>query len=179
MSELNLNLLPSRAKFQATKILWNSRINKFMLWMVVVWMFVVAVVMGISVYAGISKKTSDSRLATTETEYKSFNLAIQNNQRLKYKAKLVGEVLASRFEYSKAFKGAQDFFPEGVTMTKFTLGEDKILKLEGTARNKDLEKVEKQVQYTNGGHSDIYKRAKISSLYWSDGFWKFTVEVTL
>lgn len=179
VSELNLNLLPSRAKFQATKILWNNRVSKFMLWLVIGWVVVVGIVMGVNFGLSLAKTNSDTKLTAIQLQYSTFNTAIQNNQRLKYKAKLVGELLSSRFEYSKAFKGASEFFPEGIVMTKFTLDDDKVLRLEGTAKDVDLEKVEKQVQYVNGGHSDIYKKAEFISLLWSKGYWKFTVEVTL
>lgn len=179
MSEMNLNLLPSRAKFQASKILWNSRVNKFMVWLTFLWVIIIGVVLVTNFVVLLMKKNADSKLALAKSEYSLYDLTIQNNQRLKYKAKLVGEVLASRFEYSKAFKGATDFFPEGITMDKFTLGDDKVLKLEGTAKDIDLDKVEKQVEYVNDGRSSIYKKAKISSLSWNNGFWKFTVEVNL
>jgi len=179
MSEMSLNLLPSRAKFQASKILWSSRVNKFMVGLVAVWLLAVVIIVGLLVWTNVVKNQKETKLANTTSEFLNFDDTIKNSQRLKYKAKLVGEVLSDRFEYSKAFNGASSFFPERITMTKFLLGDDRVLKLEGTAKDIDLELVETQVRSVNAGVSEIYKKARITSLVWAEGYWKFSVEVNL
>lgn len=179
MSEMNLNLLPSRAKFQATKILWKERVNKFMIGLAVLWLVLVGVIFGLKMWGNLRKTTAEKNLAKVVAEYGNYNDTVQNNQRLKYKAKLVGEVLSGRFEYSRAFQAAKEFFPEGVVMSNFNLDNKGGLKLEGTTTGSNLNKVEKLIGTINRGGSEVYSSAKITSLIWSEGFWKFIVEVGL
>lgn len=53
--KMSLNLLPSRAKFQASKILWNSRVNKFMVGLVAAWLLATVVIVGLLLWTGTVK----------------------------------------------------------------------------------------------------------------------------
>jgi hypothetical protein len=50
MSTMNLNLLPSKAKFQASKIKLQQTVKKITLSIVAVWLFFLLVVLGLNLY---------------------------------------------------------------------------------------------------------------------------------
>lgn len=178
-SVMNLNLLPSRAKFQASKLLWKKRVKSYSVGIIILWVVLSAGVLAWKYTNVVLQSSAQKNYNKLSGEYKSLSDTVINTQRLKYKAKLVGEVLSDRFEYNKAFLAANSFFPSGVTMEKFELTDNNTLKLSGTTTGKTLDVVELLIKQVNDGRSEVYKSARMVSLNWSKGYWKFVVEVSL
>lgn len=179
MNNLDLNLLPSRAKFQAVKILWKNRANKFVIGLIGLWVMVALVTIGLAVYSQLRLKIANDQLKAAQASYASMADTVINSQKLKYKAKLVSQVLSERFEYSKVFQATKNFFPDNIKMVKFQLIQLSGVELEGETTGDNIKTLETLIKRVNEGGSDVYQSAKINNLDWKDGTWQFKMEVTL
>lgn len=177
---MDLNLLPSRAKFQEVKIKLQKKINLIMMVIIGLWIGVGALILAMNVIMGLKIKTANNQLKQAKEVYIGMSNNIITSQRLKYKAKIVGELLDKRFEYSKAFEAINSLFPSGVIMTDFQLKEQGGFKLSATTSGKEnMDKIEKMISEINLGKHESFSSAEIRGLKYINGNWDFSMEVAL
>lgn len=180
MSGMNLNLLPSRAKFQAIKIKYQNHNRRAMIALVGAWVATVAVVLMLNLYAGIVQKAAAAKLEQTEKNYAGLADNVVVSQRLKYKAKMVGGVLDERFEYGQAFETIQKLFPPTITLNNYQLKNKNSFEISGkTIGRQNVDYLERLVMDINSGRDMLLKTAKITGLSLSGIEWDFTMEVEL
>lgn len=180
MSEMNLNLLPSKAKFQAAKIQLQSKIRLVMIIITGIWAFTV----GGLLVANFVVKTKVSQVKAAGAKIQANYAALQDNivssQQFKYKTKMVGEVLLKRFEYGKAFEMVTTMFPGGIVVKSFDLQESGVFEIKGEAQgSENVNQLENIVEKVNSGQSEKFAFAKLKTLGIMSGVWTFTMEVKL
>jgi len=180
MTLMDLNLLPSGAKFQAVKIKLQKKVRTIMAVILSVWVVAVVIIFGLILLAKVRTAAAESQFKKAQSAYMALADNIVTNQRLKYRAKIVGEVLDKRFEYSKAFEAVNSFFPSEVSLTSFNIkSQGKFQLLAATTDGKSLDKVEKVIVDINNQRDTKFKSAKMTTLSYSNGKWIFSVEVGL
>jgi hypothetical protein len=178
---IDLNLLPNRAKFRADKQILKKKVNKIVMTATGVWVFILLVVFGIWGWSKISLLAADKKRTKTENEYKALSETIVTSQQLKYRAKQVGEVLATRFEYSRAFNKMNNIFPkEMVKVTDLKFKDTSKFTVTGEADfGAKMDYVEKRVESINRGEEEGLTKAVLKEVKVSGGVWTFALEVGL
>ena len=177
---MNLNLLPSEAKFQATKNKLENKIRKVMMLMVGLWIVVMVGVYGAGFVFNTKLNSEKKSQQKALTDYGTFSDSVIVNQNLKYKAKMVGKALAARFEYGKAFETVNSLFPEGIKLENFEMDPGGFFKVTGTMIGRDnVDKLESLVSDINAGGDSRFESIKLSSLSVRLGVWKVGMEVAL
>ena len=180
MSSMNLNLLPSKAKFEASRIKLKHNINMAIVVVVAVWLAGAMVVLGLNVYATFRVNAASSQLQKNKESYIALADNIVTSQRLKYKAKAVGGVLSNRFEYGMAFERVKNLFPESITLRDYNLREDGVFSIDGTAQTKEsIESIEKTIIDINSKKNKGMISAALTSLMLKNNDWTFRMEVVL
>ena len=180
MSLMDLNLLPSGAKFQAAKIKLQKRVTKLVIIISLVWLGGVLIIFSLILIAKLRTTGVQAGFDKAQKAYLALTNNIIISQRLKYRAKIVGEVLNKRFEYAKAFEAINVFFPTEVTMTNFnTKSQGKFQLMASTGDGRSLDLVEMKIAEINKGLDVKFKKAEMTTLSYSGGIWTFTVEVDL
>ena len=177
---VDLNLLPNVAKFQLEKIRLKKRVNQIVIVAAVVW-----AVAGVLVAAGwmlakwnLENQTALNKKALGGLQTLAGNAAI--NQSLRYKAKLVGDILAKRFEYYAAFRALESLFSGDVTIENYKMEQQNGFAVEARAAGgAGMDEVEKKVAAVNRGEVDRFSGAKILSLEKRGNMWNFKMEVVL
>ena len=180
MSELNLNLLPSQAKFQAAKIKLTKQVRLVMIGIASAWVVAVLVVFSLNLIVNLQLDRQNKSFKSASDAYVALKDNIIISQRLKYKAKLVGGVLSSRFEYGKAFEIIKGLFPEGITMTNFELKDRGGFAITAkTFGHDNINKVEQMMADINSGKNQNFSSARLTLLNYSQDNWNFMMEVAL
>jgi hypothetical protein len=180
MSNLNLNLLPSQAKFQAAKIRLEKKVRLAMVIMVSVWVLIVGVTMLFNIIFKVRVNLVQAQFDKARNDYMSMSDNIVTSQRLKYKAKLVGGVLKDRFEYGEAFGLIKDLFPAGIIMNNFELKNRGTFNIKGETSGKtNVDALEVMISDINSGRNDNFSMAKLSQIDLKDNIWSFSMEVTM
>ena len=177
---MNLNLLPSEAKFQAAKIKLERKTRLAMVVMVVAWITSILAVYGADFFFSTRLNAEEKRLQKAQGEYMSLTDTVMVKQDLKYKAKMVGKTLAARFEYGKAFETINSIFPEGITLDNFDMDPGGYFKVSGSMTGRDnVDKLENLVQTINAGGDSRFVSVKLTNLSVKFGDWKVIMELTL
>ncbi len=180
MSNMDLNLLPTRAKFQATKIKLQSKVRLIMVVMATVWVAAAGIILTLNVTMKIRNNALSTKYQKASADYLAMTDNIVSSQRLKYKAKIVGELLNKRFEYGKAFESVINLFPSGVTLTNFELENMQGFKLSATTMGKEnMDMIESMMADINKGKNEEFSAAKMTSLTYLNGGFNFSMEVAL
>lgn len=180
MTLMDLNLLPSSAKFQASKVKLQKKIRKIIFWIVSAWVAVVIIIFGLTIVVKLRTASAQAQFKKAQNDYLLMSDNIITSQILKYRAKIVGEVLDTRFEYGKAFEAINSLFPPGVTITNFKLKDRGGFQLlAATDGSVNMDKVEAIMADINNNQNAAFKDAKMTTLAYSGGSWIFTVEVNL
>lgn len=180
MSNMDLNLLPSRAKFQAVKIKLQSKVRLVLGGMIGLWVVVAAIILAMNVTIKVRLNNLNKQYQKAQADYLSMTENIVTSQRLKYKAKIVGELLDKRFEYGKAFEAAINLFPQGVVLTDFGLENQQGFKLSATTIGKsNMDLIEAKMEEINQGKNDDFSAAKMTALTYMNGGFNFSMEVSL
>lgn len=182
---MDLNLLPSSAKFQADKIRLKSKIRFFMWIFVGVWFVIVVGVFGFWLVTKIRLDKSKADYQAVFNQYKSLVGNVVLSQKIKYQAKMVGKALGERFEYSTTFrKISNDIFNnDNVIIDNFEIDSDKskLFNISGSVvKGINMDEVEKKVDEINNGELPDFVAAKLVSVdITKDNIWKFQMEVRL
>jgi Tfp pilus assembly protein PilN len=180
MTLMDLNLLPSGAKFQAAKVKLQKKIRTAVVAIVSVWVGVAIVIFGLTIVIKLRTTTVEAQFKRAQSDYLAMSDNIVTSQTLKYRAKIVGEVLANRFEYGKAFEEINSLFPPEVKITNFKLKDRGGFQISAeTSGSVNMDKVETIIADINNSQNDKFKDAKMTSLTYSEGGWVFAMEVGL
>ncbi len=174
---MELNLLPSRARFQQKKIKLRKKIALFMTGMVSVLAVMLATVGFFWILSSLKLKTEERRYNTVLKDYESLVQGVATSQDLKYKAKILGRVLSERFEYGNFIKRIDSFLINNVTIEDYKLVGLEKIRINGLATGENIEEVEKKVDQINRGEVEGFASAKLVSLLVNKGVWKFSLEV--
>lgn len=177
---MSINLLPSEAKFQASRIHFRKKILKITYGLGGLWLGLIGVVYILWIVFRQIYLNSEARLAKSEEAYGKLSSFLVTNQKLRYKVKLVSSVLDTRFEYSKAFKTILNLFSSSVNVTNFELKKDGVFAVDGEVNGFGLmDEVEKRILEINQGKSNDFNTAVLKQLSVSGSKWKFSLDVTL
>jgi hypothetical protein len=122
---MSLNLLPSQAKFQAEKIKAISLAKKILTIFLILWVFVVMIILGIEQGYKIWLNNQNVKYQDVVSNYMQSAQEIVVTQTIKFRAKLLGKVLADRFEYSDAFNVVGNIFDSNIVIKDFELKENR------------------------------------------------------
>jgi hypothetical protein len=179
MSGLNLNLLPSQAKFQAAKIKLQKKVRLILMVMVSVWVLVLGVTFVINIVSKVRINIVQAQYDKARNDYMSMSDNIVTSQRLKYKAKLVGGVLKDRFEYGKAFGRIIDLFLAGITIKDIELKNRGTFVIKGeTSGRENVDELETIIENINIGRNEDFSKANLLNVSLLDNVWTFQMEVS-
>jgi hypothetical protein len=177
-SKLDLNLLPSQAKFQAVLMRMKGLAKRTTTILIIVWLSVVLIV---SILWLGGRWWLESAKANYQKELNSFlsmSEVTVTSQIVKFRAKLLGKILADRFEYYGAFSKVSKLFAEEVTVKDFTLKDMTKFKLTLlVGRGELLDGVEKRIEEINKGLVAGIKGAKILEVSYSRAGREWTVNL--
>lgn len=178
----NLNLLPSQAKFQAERIKLEALIKKYVTWVLVVWAILIVLTgvfyFGSRLILNVQKEKYNMAL----TDFKENNQEVVTGQMIKYRAKVLGEVLAQRYEYAAAFEKIGEIFSDKVSLSKFEIDKDKNFQVEVIAADKEgVDYVEDTIEKANNKKIDKVKKIILDMVTYSvnNGAWLIKMEVDL
>jgi len=177
---MEVNLLPNVAKFQADKVNFSRKMVGVTMTIGTVWVLVLAVVMTFYWINRINFSKTESKHKALLADYLSMSEGVIVNQNLRYKLKLVNQVLSQRFEYGKAFRQMESLFGDEVKLSSLELKDDKSFSFSGEVTNGELmDMVERKIIDINEGRVDGFFGARISSVENEADLWKFDLEVDL
>jgi len=178
---MDLNLLPSEAKFQAARIKIKAKVNKVMLLTSVIWVFGLLVVFFLWFLTKLTLAADEKKYKQAATDFQGISDTVKNSEQLKYRAKLVGEILNSRFEYGKAFQTITSLFPPEIILEDYELKSKNVFDVSGVTKDwQGVDRLEETIRDINDGSSESFDSAKLNSLsYGSVKGWVFSMEVTI
>lgn len=178
----NLNLLPSQAKFQATRMKLQKTFRFYMGIAAGLWVLTILITVIFHVITGVSLDSENKKYQQAFNGFKGMSDEIVMSQLIKYRIKVLGEVLKDRFEYSTAFEKVISVFSDKVTMTKFDIDLEKKFHIAVKAVGKEaVNFVEDKVVEVNTGKVEGVKNIIINSAKYSgeNGEWLIEMEVIL
>ncbi|MBP9817959.1 hypothetical protein KBC75_04395 [Candidatus Shapirobacteria bacterium] len=175
--KMNLNLLPSQARFQASKVKLKLKARTVMAVLVVVWMVVMVGTYTAELIVNARLKMLTNKKNSAIASVNAMSEQVMVNQNLKYKSKLVGKALSQRFEYGKAFEKVNSLFPEGIKLTSFELESRGNFKVSGTTQGKEnVDKLERLITNINEGNDEKFSSIMMNSLAVKGDTWSFDME---
>ena len=175
-----LNLLPSVAKFQASKIKLKKRVNLIMSIFLGFWVLSVVIIFGLLWFNSYFLKKAESQNKTALIKYKSLVTNVVLSEKNKYQAKLVGQILNERFEYGSMIQKINSLFLENISIEDFNIKDKKSFIIKGNISNGAyVSEVEDKVKDINLGSYPDFKSAKLNSIEVTNKGWKFEMEVDL
>ncbi|HBP50961.1 MAG: hypothetical protein US68_C0006G0027 [Candidatus Shapirobacteria bacterium GW2011_GWE1_38_10] len=177
----HLNLLPSQAKFQAARMKLQATLRQYMSLVVVFWVAMVVVVAALYFGSEFILNLQNKKYDQAMNSYGSLSQEIVVNQLLKYRAKILGQVLKDRFEYSFAFEKINSIFEQRATVSNFEISENRdfVVEVETTDRE-GVNFVEDKVAEINKGNDEGVKSVKLlGASYMINGVWSINMEVKL
>ena len=178
---MDLNLLPSQAKFQAARMKIKAKINKVMVGVLGVWVLGLVVVFSLWFLTKMTLATDEKKYKKAAVDFQGVSDTVLNSEQLKYRAKLVGEILNKRFEYGKAFQTVKTLFPAGISLEDYKLKSQKVFSVSGVIADwRGVDQLEKTMRDVNSGLSESFLSTKLNSLsYDVVKGWDFDMEVEL
>lgn len=176
---MDLNLLPSQAKFQAAKMKLMRRVKIFVWVLVSVWVFSLLFIFGFWFVVKTKLSMVDKRFSSVLSQYQQMSGDVVISQQIKYQAKLVGKVLSERFEYGDTINKMDNFFSSNIILDKSELkGKDKFEFGGKILNGKHLDEVENKIIEINKGELQNFTSAKLTSLAVDkSNVWSFSMEV--
>ena len=175
---MSVSLLPSQAKFQLAKTKLREKLLVVMVSVISIWL-----VASLSIW--VWWIVQNQKLIRVKKEYENVSVEYKNRQndlltsyKLKYEAKMVGKVLASRFEYGKAITNINNLLPKNIAIDTFKIqAQNSFLIAYSTTDGKNIDIVEEKLDEIKNNKIPDFASAKINSLSMDTGVWKFTLEV--
>lgn len=175
-----LNLLPNQAKFQMSKMKLRQQVKKTCLTAGLLWLLVAMIIFLYWGWLSLRLSNAEKELKRADNQYSSLTETAVTSLQLKYRAKIVGELLEKRFEYSRTLEMVDSLFDDSVALSDFSLdGSNKIL-LEGeTVGMKAMDQIENKIKMINSEEIEGLKSARINGLMFKGGVWQFKMEVEI
>ena len=179
-SSANLNLLPSQAKFQADRMNLQAKLRHYILVAVVIWLSLGILTLALNITFDLRLKQAERRYQQSLEALKSMDQEIALSQLIKYRIKVLGEVLKERFEYSTAFETITNLFAEKASLGKFNMDENKKFEIEVLASDKEsLDYIEDRVKRINQGEVPGVKNVTMKQAVAEAEQWSVTMAVDL
>ena len=156
--------------------------KRYMIVATVVWLLVGTVTLVIFFGLGIVLTTENNKYQQALNTFKGMSEEIVLSQQIKYRIKVLGQVLKSRFEYSTALEKVDSIFSEKAKLSKFEIDKDKNFKIMVTAFGREgVNYVEDKVLDVNNGKVEGIKSITINSVSFTvnNGGWDINMEVKL
>lgn len=181
MNTMSLNLLPSSAKFQATKIRLQKKIRIIIVWLLIGWMLTTTIFFVVGWLLGLKLDSVNAKNKSVTSSYTALSDSIILTQDMKHKAKMVAGVLDKRFEYGQSFKLINMLFDSGISLDKYELGDNGVCKVEGSMLTREgVDRLEEIIDEINLGERVGLSQAKLVGLSADKNLgWKFVMEVNL
>ncbi len=179
---MSLNLLPNQAKFQVKKIRAIALSRKIMITFLIIWVVLVLVVLGLEQGEKwwLNKQNMGYKLVVAD--YLQSSPEIVTSQTIKFRAKLLGKVLADRFEYADAFKIVGTAFDDSIKIKDFELKEKSFFLVSVVVEdNQTMKLLENRIGEINFGGEPAIKKIVIKSVVFTkvEAKWLLTMEVYL
>lgn len=177
----DINLLPSRAKFQAKKMAIKSKLSSFLWIFGGFWVLLLLVVLGGFFVSNLVLSQENKKYDTGLAQYKNLLGSMVVNQEVKYRAKIVSQMLDDRFEYGSSIEKIKSMFSENVSVDDINIDGKKQFVVEGTINNGNyVSEVEEKIVEINNGDVDDFSEAVLQDIQINNnGSWKFKMEVSL
>lgn len=171
-------MLPSQAKFQLAKTKLKAQLLVVMVGALSIWLAAsVAIWVWWIVNNQVLKKTK-SNYDSVLTEYNKRQDDLFTSQKLKYQAKMVGKVLASRFEYGEAITNINSLLPSDIQIENFKIaGKNAFTINYTTAKGENMDVLEEKINEIGSKKVKGFVAADLKSLLLDKGIWKFSMEV--
>lgn len=179
---LNINLLPSQAKFQADKIKLKKTIRHYEMMALGGWLVFLTGAFILFFGSGVILSSSQKKYQQAVNIFQSDTEGIVLNQLLKYRAKALGQVLNDRFEYAASFEKVASIFSDKAKVAEFELNDkDKSFTMTVTASDRDgVDYIEDRVEEVNLGKVEGVKKIIITGVnYQVRGEWSINLEVMI
>lgn len=178
----NLNLLPSQAKFQAARTKLQGIMRRYMAVAIVIWILVTIVTMVVFYTNDLVLKSENKKYQQALTSFKGMSDEIVLSQLIKYRIKVLGQVMKDRFEYSTAFEKIASVFSGEVKLAKFEIDKEKNFSVVVAATNKaGVDFVEDKVVEANAGKVEGVASINITNVDYviADKSWNISMGVKL
>jgi len=179
---LNINLLPSQAKFQADKIKLKKTIRHYEMMALGGWLVLLIGALVLFFGSGIILSGSQKKYQQAVNIFQSNTDGIVLNQMLKYRAKALGQVLNERFEYAASFEKVSTIFSDKVKIVNFELNDiGKSFTMLVTTNGKEgMNYIEDRVLEANEGKIEGIKNMTIRGVSYEVGKeWSINLEVMI
>lgn len=180
-NDLDLNLLPSSAKFQVERVKWR-RWAKGYLWILgVLWLVLVVIVVVWWLVVKYGLAGLEQKYQRVLASYKALAGEAWENEKIKYKTKVVGEMLVNRFEYGQTLRKIDELFPsQKIKIDDFELADKKRFLVKGQIDDgPNVDELEKRISEINQGGSEIFNQAGLLALSVDGLVWSFEMEVDI
>ena len=176
----NLNLLPNQAKFQLERMKLKEKITKIVIIAVMIWLFFGLIALALNVGVNLAFKAEDKKYQQSLTTLRSMDKEITLSQLIKYRVKVLGEVLSERYEYSTAFENVSNLFSPQASLDKFIMDDNKNYTIEISVQSEEeLNFVEDKVKKINNGEVEGIKRVDMKKAVADGELWKINMEVII
>ncbi len=175
---MSVSLLPSQAKFQLAKIRLKKKL--FVATVIILSVWLVAS-LGIWTWWIINNRQlslAKNKLDSVTLEYKNRSEDLLTSHKLKYQAKMVANVLATRFEYGEAITNVNNLLPAAITIENFKIeGKNSFLINYLTSSEKNIDVLEQKIAEIKNKKVEGFANAKLVSISRDGNDWKFSLEV--
>jgi len=176
-----INLLPNAAKFKAYRESLKVLNKKLIVVELITGGALIVVIVAIRALLMIIMAGANREMARWTKQYTSLAPRAEANQKIKYQAKIVGQVLASRFEYGEAFTQINQLFPVEAKIDKSELKNNTNSFFVSGVIGDDavVDKLEEMVIDINNGKNKYFKKMELTGVGWGAGGWKFEAVIDL
>jgi len=179
---MSLNLLPNQAKFQMEKMKAMALGRKILTIFLIVWVILVLIVFSAFWGAQWWLDQENTKYQNVVADFLQSSNEIVTSQTIKFRSKLLGKVLADRFEYADAFNLVGGVFDQRVSIKDFELKEKSFFIMSVTATDAEsMKMIESRVEEINSGTDPKIKKVTIKSASYSKitNEWLVALEVYL
>lgn len=174
MKSTTINLLPSAAKFQLSRIRLAKRLKRIAYLVVVLWLLIGAITLSLTGFLGYQKRKLANQKKELEASIKEFSPQIDLQQGLRFRLKVTAEVLKGRTSMAEKMRRVEAILPEGTSIRSLKIKKTDI-EIDGQIPNLvSLADFEKELVRAVGEH---YSQAKIESLSRGESNWSFILKL--
>ncbi len=175
MKKLSVNLLPTATKFQLSQIRLAKKLKKIAFVLVIVWLTVGAVIFSIKLFLSYRKNTLSKQKKELDFALEGFSPKMELQQALRFRLKLVAEVLKTRPSLKEKLDEALALFPENTEIDTLKIKGGKIDVTGSIGSLSGWADFEERI--ITAGREEVYKSAELKSLSQGEGWWNFLLEL--